>query len=114
YKISKVSFLMDSTAVGKAIMDTRDQSLLQEGSPYNLDVIVKERERIDNELKNRGYYYFNPDHLIVQADSTVGQHQVELKLKIKDDAPQQAMHPYSINNIYIFPDYSLRQGGYQL
>lgn len=115
YKISKVSFSVDSSdAIGKAIIDTRDKSLLREGSPYNLDVIVKERERIDNELKNQGYYYFNPDYLLIQADSTVGEHQVELKLKIKDEAPAQAMYPYSINNIYIFPDYSLRQGGYQL
>ena len=114
YKISKVRFLMDSTAIGQAIMRTRPQSLLREGSPYNLDVIVRERERIDNVLKNQGYYYFNPDYLLVQADTTVGNHQVELQLKIKDDAPQQAMHPYTINNIYLFPDYSLRQGGYQL
>lgn len=115
YKISRVEFLMDSSSnIGKAIMNTRAQSLLNVGSPYNLDVIIKERERIDNELKNRGYYYFNPDYLLVQADSTVGNHQVALQLKIKPDAPQQAMYPYTIENIYIFPDYSLRQGGYQL
>src|SRR5699024_1289720 len=60
YKIKDVVFELDSTDFGKIIAETKDKSLLQSGSPYNFDVIVNERARIDNELKARGYYYFNP------------------------------------------------------
>src|SRR5690606_31601545 len=78
YKIKEVCFELDSTDFGKIIADSKEKSLLQPGSPYNLDVIINERNRIDNELKEQGYYYFNPDHLLVQVDSTIGNEQVNL------------------------------------
>src|SRR3546814_10107585 len=62
YRINSVTFEVDSSKLGKAIKATQPASLLQAGRPYNLDNIIAERERIDNELKNKGYYYFNPDH----------------------------------------------------
>jgi len=114
YKIKEVFFELDSTDFGKIIAGSKEKSLLQPGNPYNLDVIINERNRIDNELKEQGYYYFNPDHLLVQVDSTIGNHQVNLYVTVKDEAPDMALHPYYINNIYIFPDYSLQQGDYQL
>src|SRR5690606_34899423 len=114
YKIKEVFFELDSTDFGKIIAGSKEKSLLQPGNPYNLDVIISERNRIDNELKEQGYYYFNPDHLLVQVDSTIGNHEVNLYVTVKDEAPDMALHPYYINNIYIFPDYSLQQGDYQL
>lgn len=114
YKIKDVVFELDSTDFGKIIHETKDGSLLKPGNPYNFDVIVNERTRIDNELKARGYYYFNPDYLLVEVDSTVGDHQVDLFVTVKPEAPDQGLHPYYINNIYIFPDYNLQQGTYQL
>lgn len=112
YKINEVFFELDSTDFGKIIGGAREKSLLQPGRPYNLDVIIRERERIDNELKEQGYYYFNPDHLLVQVDSTIGNHQVNMHVTVKPEAPDQALHPFYINNIYIFPDYSIQQGDY--
>lgn len=114
YKIKDVFFELDSTDFGKLIADARDESLLQPGNPYNLDVIINERKRIDNVLKEQGYYYFNPDHLLVQVDSTIGDHKVNLYVTVKPEAPDQALHPFKINNIFIFPDYSLQQGSYQI
>jgi outer membrane protein assembly factor BamA len=114
YKIKEVVFELDSTDFGKIIAESKEKSLLQPGNPYNFDVIVNERNRIDNELKEKGYYYFNPDHLLIQVDSTIGNHQVNLYVTVKEEAPDMALHPYYINNIYIFPDYSLQQGDYQL
>jgi len=114
YKINKVVFSLDSSALGKAVKKTQQASLLQTGSPYNLDVIIRERERIDNELKEQGYYYSSPDNFIIQADSTIGNHQVDLFVKIKKETPKQARQPYYINNIYIYPNYTIIQGDYKL
>src|SRR6478736_3593721 len=62
YKIKEVKFPEDSSALGKAIARTKRRSLLREGRPYDLDVIKDERARIDTRLKERGFYYFNPDY----------------------------------------------------
>lgn len=72
----------------------------------------EERERIDNLLKERGYFYFNPDFLLFRADSTIGSNQVNLDLTIKNNTPLEALHPYYIRNIDIYPNYSLRRDSF--
>ena len=108
YKIREVFFPDDSTAIGKAIARTKRRTALKPGEPYDLDVIKAERERIDSRLKNRGFYYFSPDYLLVQVDSTVGKYQVDLKMKIKEDTPQQAREVYTIDDITIYPNFSIK------
>ncbi len=114
YRIRSVEFEVDSsTEIGRAIVATKEESLLQPGRPFNLSHIISERERIDNELKNLGYYYFSPDYMLVDVDSAGGDHHVDLYLTIKRETPQRALEKYYINNIVIYPDYTLNQSGYR-
>src|SRR5690606_30816564 len=71
YLIEKVSFPKDTSVLAKEIGKTAAQSLLKVNEPFNLATIKRERERIDNTLKEQGFYYFDPDNIIVQVDSTV-------------------------------------------
>jgi outer membrane protein insertion porin family len=83
------------------------RSLLKKGDPYNLDVIKNERTRIDNRLKQKGYYYFQPDDLLIRADSSVGNQQVDLTLIIKKSTPKEAFKIYRINQVVVFADYTV-------
>src|SRR5690606_25923282 len=58
YRFDSVTSDGDSSELGKAGEATHPASLLQARSPYNLNNIIADRERIDYELKNKGYYYF--------------------------------------------------------
>lgn len=109
YTIRKVIFPKDTmtSALDSTIATVKRRSLLKKGQPYSLDVIKQERERIDQRLKNKGYYYFNPDFLLVQVDSTVGNHEVDLIVKVKEETPERARKVYRINDIYVYPNYSL-------
>ena len=107
YTIKNVSFETDSSALGQAIKATQPKTLLHTGDPFNLSVIKGERERIDAALKEEGYYFFSPDALIVEADSTVGKDQVNLFVRVKQDAPAIAEKPYIIDSVYIYSDYRL-------
>ena len=112
YRIQSVTFEVDSSALGKAIKATEPESLLQPGRPYNLDNIIAERERIDWEIKNKGFYYFSPDHLVIEVDSSRKDHHVDLYVQVKEETPEKAKQPYTINNIYIYPNYKLTESGY--
>lgn len=113
YRINTVNFSVDSTQqLGRDILKSRESSLLQTKRNYNLDVIINERERIDDDLKNRGYYYFNPDYILVEVDSTVGDHQVDMYLTVKPETSELAKSPQRIGNIYIYPNYTLSSQGY--
>ena len=85
------------------------KTFLKKGQPFDLDVIKSERERIDNSLKERGFYYFHPDNIIVQADSTVSKnHKVELNVKLKDNTPDLSTQQFSIDKVVVFPNYNIR------
>lgn len=109
YTIREVKFPGDSAAteIDSTVANIRRRSRLKKGQPYDLDVIKEERERIDQRLKNRGYFYFSPDYILVQVDSTVGKHQVDLIVKVKDETPERAKRVYKIGDIYIYPNYSI-------
>ncbi|WP_316791936.1 BamA/TamA family outer membrane protein [Pedobacter frigoris] len=109
YKMNDIKMPKDSTVIANIIQENTANTLLKRGDSYDLDVFKNERIRIDNDLKERGYFYFSPDYLILQVDSTVGKNQVDVKVKVKDIAPDASLKPYTINNINIYPNYTLRR-----
>ena len=109
YLINKVKFQNDSISVTEEIVKVSDKTLLKEGNPFDLGVIKSERERIDNQLKQKGFYYFHPDNLIIQADSTVTKnHKVELNVKLKENTPELAKQQFTIDKVIVFPNYNIR------
>ena len=118
YLISNVNFLQDSSLINQEIQALKEKTLLKPGNPFDLDVIKSERQRIDDGLKDKGFYYFNPDNIIVQADSTVSKnHQVEMIVKLKDNTPKLATEQFTIDKVVVFPNYNLRdakKGSYNI
>jgi len=109
YKINKINFPPDTGALTKIINANKDKTLLKVGDYYDIDTYKNERIRIDNDLKENGYFYFSPDYLIMQVDSTIGKNLVNVSVKVKDIAPDAGLKPYTIKNINIYPNYSLRR-----
>lgn len=109
YKINKITFPSDTGNLTNIVNQNKDKTLLKTGNFYDLDVFKKERERIDNDLKEKGYFYFGPDDIILQVDSTIGNHLANVNVRIKNTAPDAAIKPYTIKNIDIYPNYSLRR-----
>ena len=114
YRIKSIKFPTDSSALGITIAATQDKTLFKTGEPYDLDRIKAERIRIDARLKEQGYYYFGPDYLKVQVDSTVGSYETDLIVKVKDETPEQAKRVFTIGKIIIYPNYSLKDGNRKL
>ena len=108
YLISQVNFPIDSTAINAEIQSIKDKTFLKAGNPFDLDVIKAERERINEHLKNKGFYYFSPDNIIVQADSTVlKEPKVELFVKLKKNTPQISKEQFTIDKTIVFADYNI-------
>jgi outer membrane protein insertion porin family len=109
YLISDVKFHQDSTLINKEIQNLTANTFLKKGKPFDLDVIKSERQRIDNGLKEKGFYYFHPDNIIVQADSTISKnHKVELNVKLKDNTPELSTQQFSIDKVVVFPNYNIQ------
>ena len=109
YTIKKAYFTNDSSLISRYIDSGFTKTLLKTDAPYNLDLIKAERTRIDQELKQKGYFYFKPDYLIVEVDSSIGDHKVNMYVNLKKkEIPGEAKNAYTINDIFIYTDYKLR------
>ncbi|MGF7038087.1 BamA/TamA family outer membrane protein [Mucilaginibacter lappiensis] len=108
YKIRKVMFPQGKENIDTAVAGTAAKTFLKPGDNYNLDVIKNERLRIDARLKEEGYYYFAPENLIMRVDSSIAGHQVDIFVAVKRSTADKAKTIYTIDNIYVYPSYSLR------
>jgi hypothetical protein len=83
--------------------------LLAPGAPYSLDRIKEVRLRIDQVLKQRGFYYFSPEALLVEVDSTIGNHQVDLNVVVKDAVTPRSLEQFRIRKITVYPNFDLEE-----
>ena len=108
YKIAKISWVGDSSALLNLLINNNNTfGLLKTGSAYRLSDITTERDRLDLFLKTKGYYYFSPNYLMAYIDSTIGGRKVNVFLNLKLTTPITAKQVFSINDITIYPNFSL-------
>lgn len=107
YFIDTVQFDSDTNILQKTINEDKAKTFLKTGDPFDLSVVKAERQRIDNNLKEKGFYFFDPEYIIVKVDSTIGSNKVNLYVKIKPPTPKEAREVYTINKVFIFPGYRL-------
>lgn len=87
------------------------ETFLKEGQRYNLQRLSDERSRIEMRLEDYGYYYFDDRHLLFEADTTVGGHMVDLKLRYAPGVPAKATRAYSLRNVDLINDFSVWEAG---
>lgn len=64
-------------------------TLVQKNTPFDLDMLDQERDRITSILRRTGYYAFNKEYIGFEADTTLGNNKVDLDLTV---------YPYSERN----------------
>lgn len=108
YILKTVNYPKGKPGITEDIYNTRAGSILKEGNTYELKDFENERLRIDGILKEKGYYYFNADYLLFTADTLTGSRQLNISLKLKPEIPLQATVRFTLKDIYVLDDYSLR------
>ena len=99
----------DSLTIHTEIQKTLDQSFIKKGERFNLAKLKVERERIDADLKSKGYYNFNADFLIFEIDTNQHKNKrFDLYLRLKKNTPQKALLAYKLNKVHIYPNTSVK------
>ena len=105
YQIGKITFPNQPDDLSQAIAKTQEKSLLKLNKRYDLNTLIEERLRILNLMKEEGFYFLNEDDLIFSADTSQRNKTVNISLKIKDDAAEQSLKKYKIDQVNINADY---------
>ncbi len=101
-------YVLDSIAylgyTGKAdsILRARwDMRLLKKGDAFNALNLTDEQKRIETMLRQNGYYFFNSSYTTYRADTLQRKQHVQLQVKLADNLPPQALHPWYMGKTYI-------------
>ncbi|SHI72986.1 Outer membrane protein assembly factor BamA [Mesonia phycicola] len=100
--------IADSLEIVSKLKTALKKSNIQKGMRFDLAALKSERERLDTYLKQEGYYNFNSDFLIFEADTNVYKDKrFDLYLRFKDNVPSKSKVPYKLNDVDIYPNESI-------
>jgi outer membrane protein assembly factor BamA len=52
-------------------------------------------------MQNLGYFYFSPDYMVLNADTSAGMHQIDLEIRRKRELPPEVLARYEIAQISV-------------
>ncbi|SKB40637.1 Outer membrane protein assembly factor BamA [Maribacter arcticus] len=108
YVLENYNLESDSLPIYKEIEKMLPETALVKGDRFDLDLLKAERVRLNNGLKQRGYYNSQEDLLIFEADTNQYKNKkFDLFLRLKKDVPARASIPYTIDSITVYPNYSI-------
>ena len=96
----------DSTdALSSRFVLARRRSLIRSGDLYDLGALQQERLRVHGTLQNTGYYRLGEDDLVFSADTSVGDHQVDVLLRLKPTTNDPHRQRYQLGRVQVHGDY---------
>lgn len=104
YTINEIRLVEEENELTGKINTFLEDTPMKEGDTYDLEDLKAERERIATALRDQGYFYFHPDHLIFRGDTTNGNRTISLQLAVKPEIPSNARSPHRIRSVSINVD----------
>jgi len=83
YKLRNLSYQVDDKFLEPIVYEDSAATLLKPGHVFSVNEFEKERTRISDNLRNRGFYGFGVNYISYYVDSTVGDHQFDVKVNIR-------------------------------
>ena len=108
YREIRVNLDSSQQALQPSIDEYMKRSYLVSGHSFNLDEISREKQQLWEHLQNEGYYHLRKEQILIIADTTVGQRQVDLEYRINAEAPGPPFNKVYIGEKRIELDSSMR------
>lgn len=103
YRFDSIELLPDSTAINHVIDSiARRIPYLAKGQRFDTDSLSAARISITNGLRNRGYYYFQPEFIEYLADSVRTPGAIQLRLALDKNTPKALLEPWKTGNVNVY------------
>ena len=99
YTIDSILYVRMRNRVDSLLPRLSSERLIRKGDNFNVVRLQEERERIADRLRDNGYYYFRPEYMIYQADTTITPGKVSLRIVPKEGMPRNALIPWKLGNV---------------
>lgn len=114
YRVRSIAYFFEDTGLISHILPDTLNSLLRKGMRFDKDALQQERIRIENLLKEQGYFRFSKEYIFYNATLDPDANSVDLVMRIKEfvegepDSRTKVKqhHQYTIGKVFVYPDFS--------
>lgn len=99
YTIAHVERSVEDIDLYEIVELDKRNSLIKNRKTFTTDQLIDERERLLNLLRNAGYYRFSREYIYFDLDSTIGKHQIDIRIGIKNPEVYERHRPYKIGKM---------------
>ncbi|MCI7009850.1 MAG: BamA/TamA family outer membrane protein [Parabacteroides sp.] len=99
YTIDSIYYVPMRNRVDSLLPRVSGERLIRKGDNFNVVKLQEERERIADRLRDNGYYYFRPEYMLYQADTTITPGKVSLRVVPKEGMPRNALRPWKLGKV---------------
>ncbi len=84
FRVDSISYKIKDKNIEKIILNNQKASLMKKNMLFDVDVLQRERTRIENHLKNHGYFAFSKEYIYFLADTSKARYKADITLGIKN------------------------------
>jgi outer membrane protein assembly factor BamA len=88
YVVSKLSYVIPDTAIARLILQDTVNTLIKPGMLFDAGILGNERKRVENNLKENGYYSFSEEFITYPADTAHKNRTVSLEMNVRPHREQ--------------------------
>jgi outer membrane protein assembly factor BamA len=102
YYINDVDYRIEDDSIRNEVLADTLETLLREGRPFTVELHERERERINENLRNKGFYKFSEEFIYFLSDTSIGDYRVNDSLIVM--SPEEVLgkkhhQKYRIDNV---------------
>ncbi len=105
HRIRNIAYGDSTDALNKQVVSARKKSDVKPNDLYDLGVLKAERLRVVGHIRNRGWWLLKDNDLEFTADTSVGNHLLDLGLRVKPGTEEKVRRKYVIGDIYVHGAY---------
>lgn len=102
--IDRIKYTIKDKKIDSLVELTRKDSPLQTGKKYNENDLTDERDRINDLLKNNGYFDFNRQFIYFNVDTTQRRNFVEIEIVVENPGPGKSHNQYTVSKVVFDAD----------
>ena len=100
YVIDTLMLETDDPVITSLMRQYNDESFLKVGENYNQSNLTDERERIDEVMKNNGYFSFSRQYVEFEVDTSyLGDQQVAIRTKINKPISRERHRRFRVDSV---------------
>lgn len=115
YHIENIDYVIKDAEIKRIFFEDTISRKVKKGSNFDFKLLQDERKRIENLLKNNGYYEFSKEYVNYRVDTSKDNNSADVDLVIKqkiekiNDSTLFSKHQtFTINKIFVRMDYDLQ------